>query len=182
MTRPEIALRAFASVVYREAKDKYLTHAVVHFAAYLERTSAGSRRAEGQRYNTGAFGAVYFSLDRETPLRELQRTYARLLDTDAPEDIAARRVLFTVDVSLHQVADLTAERERARWRVREEDLVHSSNWTHCQSVSERIRSAGAEGIVVPSATLTGRNLVLFPDRLQPGSSIRLVDAELISLR
>ncbi len=45
-------------------------------------------------------------------------------------------------------------------------------------ISQRLawvaRARGAEALIVPSATRLGNNLVLFKDRLRPGSSIRVV--------
>ena len=98
-------MRVYASIVFRESKEKYRAHALHDFGEYLDRVRLGSMRAPGQRYNPTAIGAVYFSLDRETPLRELLRTYQRLLDTDDQEDIASRRVMFTADVKLQRVVD-----------------------------------------------------------------------------
>jgi hypothetical protein len=43
-----------------------------------------------------------------------------------------------------------------------------------QSVSAALRNRGAEALLVPSATLLGANLVVFPDRLLDGSNLEVL--------
>lgn len=58
----------------------------------------------------------------------------------------------------------------------------SGDFAPTQAIASVARRQGAEGLLVPSCTaLRGGNLVLFPDLLQPDSSIRVVVTEVPSL-
>jgi len=85
-------------------------------------------------------------------------------------------VLASVMVKLQRVLDLTDHAVLQRLGLRPEDLV-ASDWAHTQELGRLARQAGFEALLVPSAAPPGRNLVLFPDRLNPASSVHLVSVE-----
>lgn len=51
------------------------------------------------------------------------------------------------------------------------------DWTLTQELGRLAREAGFEALLVPSAATPGTNLVLFPDRLDPASSVHLLAVE-----
>jgi RES domain-containing protein len=165
-------LRVYAGLAYREAKAKYRALIEQHLAQYLTDTLTGNMRA-GARFNPpGEFGAVYMSLDPDTPIQELRRTYVRWLDTPRPEDIAAPRLLITCDVRLSAVADLRDGGECLSWGVTPASLL-ADDWGACQDVARYIRRHH-EALLAPSATGQGTTLAIFADRLRARSSVTLV--------
>jgi RES domain-containing protein len=170
--------RGYVGLTYREVKEKYLDTAHKDFQQYLLDTLIGSMRA-GNRFNpVGEFGAIYLSLDPETPFRELYRAYVRSAGTSNPEDIAAKRALLTVDVSLQQVVNLSDAAERKEWGVTPEHLT--GEWASCQQLARSIYHSH-EAIRYPSATGQGENLAIFYDRLVQGSYLHLVRSEVVTV-
>ena len=132
----------------------------------------------GGRFNpAGEFGALYVSLDPDTPFRELRRQAAR-----AGLDVLSflPRTLFAAEARLQCVADLACPRGPAAWGLSAAAL-RSHDWTACQDVARRARAAGHEAIRFPSATGAGENLAIFLDRLAPGSYIRILREEELRL-
>lgn len=170
--------RGYVGFTYREIKEKYLDTAHKDFQQYLLDTLVGSTRA-GNRFNPiGEFGAIYVSLDPETPFRELYRAYARTADAANPEDIAAKRVLLTIDVSLQRVVNLSEPIEREEWGITKVDVV--GDWAPCQQLARSILHSH-EAIRYPSATGRGENLAIFYDRLREGSYLHLVRSDVVSV-
>lgn len=56
------------------------------------------------------------------------------------------------------------------------ELLNDHNYTTAQNLALNALTAGAEGILVPSATRLGDNLVVFPDNLQPGSRLEIISS------
>lgn len=123
----------------------------------------------GGRYNPkGAFGALYFGQGRDICLAEVRKaTAGRALGPF---------VLASVAVDLQRVLDLTDQAVLHRLDLPPEDLV-GPDWAPTQELGRLARQAGFEGLLVPSAAAPGTNLVLFPDRLDPASSVRLMAVE-----
>jgi RES domain-containing protein len=120
----------------------------------------------GGRFNpTGEFGALYVSLDPETPFRELRRQAVKA-GLDVLDFLP--RTLFAADARLQRVLDLACA---------DVPLLGSDDWTACQGVARRARLAGYEAIRFPSATGAGENLAIFLDRLAPGSYVRIIREE-----
>lgn len=123
----------------------------------------------GGRYNRkGVFGALYFSATPALSRAEVRKA------------AAGRRlgafVLATVRVELQRVLDLTDHAVQQRLGLRSEDFV-ASDWAPTQELGRRVREAGFEALLVPSAAAPGANLVLFPDRLGSASAIELLAFE-----
>lgn len=165
---------AFVGLAYREAKERYRHDVESDLPAYLRATIAGSMRTDQNRFNVmGEFGAIYLSLDAETPLRELRRTYLKQIGADRPEDISVDRILITLALHLCRVADLRDPTECAQWGIAP-GAVQSDDLTPCQAVAREARRTH-EAIRYPSATGRGENLALFFDRLLPESHVTLLD-------
>jgi RES domain-containing protein len=144
----------YAGPAYREAKSKYRSDVERDLYAYLRATLAGSMRTDQNRFNIlGEFGAIYLSLDRETPLRELERTYRKLAATANPEDISSPRILITLEVRLARVADLRNPHECEEWGIAPA-AVTGDDLAPCQSVAREIRRTH-EALRWKSATGSG---------------------------
>ena len=93
----------------------------------------------------------------------------------------APRIIFTVDVELQRVVDLTDDVVCALLRVSFDELI--TPWrlivalrrvptTH--ALGAAARRAGVEALIVPSAQHPGsKNLVVMPDRMLAGSSVTI---------
>ncbi len=91
----------FAGAVYRQSSPRY--------AEITERTLLASFGTGGRFNPAGEFGAIYVSLDSETPFRELRRQAGKagLKTLDL-----LPRTLFAAEVRLHRVLDLTCAEGR----------------------------------------------------------------------
>lgn len=157
----------FAGVVFRQSAPRY--------AEITERTLSASARAGGRFNPAGEFGAIYVSLDPDTPLRELRRQAVH-----AGTEVTALlpRTLFAAEARLRRVVDLACTDGPATWGLFRGALP-SDDWTECEHLARRARLQGYEAIRFPSATGAGENLAIFLDRLAPGSSVRILrEAEL----
>lgn len=155
-----MAQTTFRGVTYRVTHPDYED---------LERTMEVGREYPG-RFNPPGTGAVYVSLEPETAIEELRRRASRLGRTLAA---FTPRAMFTLDVVLRQVLDLTDERVRAEWDLTIEDLRTEDGYTRCHEVATVARRDGYEAIRFPSATGRGVNLAIFLDQRHTGSYVEL---------
>jgi RES domain-containing protein len=134
---------------------------------------SASARAGGRFNPAGEFGAVYVSLDPDTPLRELRRQAVH-----AGVEVIAflPRTLFAAEARLQRVVDLACAEGPAAWDLPGSALA-SDDWSACQNVARRARTEGYEAIRFPSATGAGENLAIYLDRLAPGSYIKIIREE-----
>ena len=114
------ARSTYTGPAFRQAPPRY--------AEATERTLAGSANAGGRFNPRGEFGALYVSLDPETPLRELLREAARVELDILP---LLPRTLFALEVKLQRVLDLTDPVVHSSWGLLPAELA-SSDWTACQ--------------------------------------------------
>jgi RES domain-containing protein len=123
-----------AGAVYRQSTPQY--------AEITDRTLLASFGTGGRFNPTGEFGAVYVSLDPETPFRELRRQAVK-----AGLDVLdlLPRTLFAAEARLQRVLDLACADVPADFRVPERALG-LDDWTACQDVARRARLAGYEAI------------------------------------
>lgn len=130
------------------------------------------------RFNPLGTGALYVALARETASTELKRRAEKLgrtLKSFAP------RALFTLDVVLRQVLDLTDADVRAEWDITLDDLRTEHDYTRCHEVAQVARRDGYEAIRFPSATGDGANLAIFYDQRHTGSYVVLRSSEELDL-
>ena len=78
-----------------------------------------------------------------------------------------------IEITLQRVLDLSDEANLTTLGLSREDLI-SPNWALTQALSVRARKAGFQGLLVPSATSRGGNLVVFGDNLGEGCSVEVV--------
>lgn len=167
--RPELT-RPWRGVIYRSATPRYAQGSDLL-------SGLGSARYGG-RWNPPGLAAVYGSLDPETAMAE---TLSHFRYYQIPEQAAMPRLFVAVAADLAQVLDLrdAALRRRLRlylgallrpdWRA----AVHAGLLTLAQQFAAAAAAAGCEALLVPSlARVGGANLVVFPQRLGPGASLR----------
>jgi len=132
----------------------------------------GSLR-HGGRYNpSGIFGALYCGESPAVCVAEIRRRAAG--QPVSPYRLARIRVQF------HRVLDLTDPETLGALGLRSEDLV-GDDWQRTQRLAAQAHAAGFEGLLVPSAAGPGRNLVIFPDRLDSRSRVRAVGSRPLAL-
>ena len=119
-----------------------------------------------------AWAALYTSRKPEVAVWEMvRRSAARDLH------FLQNNVLSELDMELSAVLDLTDPR---RIGLNQDDLT-GSDTTICQSIGRMVVQRGIQGILVPSATHLGTNLVCFPQNFMPSSVVRLVQSTALPL-
>jgi RES domain-containing protein len=160
----------------------------VKFANIRDILSAqGSLRA-GRRFNfKGAFAVLYLACDLHICLEESTKS----LERDGFEVAKILpRIAIGIEVRLSLVLDLTNGTVRRKLGITKKKLI-APNWMKTQNVDKQeaftqqigrlAREAGFEAILVPSAVTRGKNLDIFPDRLLPGSSLKIINRHLLPL-
>src|SRR5438270_1647975 len=165
--------KPFEGVAFRLILARYAATAL---------SSIGSLRTGGRYNRRGRFEALYLASSPVTALREVEalvETADGLRDVKGPP-----RILLSVEHRLQSVADLTDPMVQAAvgttldelcapWRP----LNPAGQVAPTQLLGEVIRDDGSiEALRVPSARVPStENLVIFPDRLCAGSSLRVFD-------
>ena len=146
---------------------------------YAATDPSGSRRVSG-RYHRAAdmfspaststsadvWEALYLALAPETCLGEMLRHLA-------PEVLPRLNDLRVTELSVTLALTLDA-REPERFGLPRERLWHDTGYLLPQRLAELALARGAEGLLVPSATRLGTNLISFPVNPQPISALRVV--------
>ena len=147
----------------------------LHAARYAPADPGGSYRVSG-RYNRGrdffeedeVFPALYLATAPEVSLGEKQR---HLTKGNLPR--MRKQVLSEFRIRLHTVYDLSNPEE---FGLDSKDLTEDRDYSLPQNLAMVLRERGAEAFLVPSATLLGTNLVVFPDRLRGESGLEILDS------
>jgi RES domain-containing protein len=112
----------------------------------------------GRYHRVGDPGAWYASTTERGAWAELFRHHT----SNELSPFEVRRRIGRMRVEHLRVLDLTDPRVREALAVTDEDLT-SDDLTRCQALGEATRAAGLEGVLAPSAALTGEViLVVFP--------------------
>jgi len=150
------------------------------YAGSKDLLSGEGVRRHGGRWNPpGVFAAVYASLTPETALAE---ALGRFREYGISVADAMPRVLTALEVEIAALADLTAPAARRNLRVSRQRM-RGEPWRRAteegrealtQAIGRAAFESGLEGLLVFSAPdPSGRNLVLFPARLRPGSRLQV---------
>lgn len=141
-----------------------------HWRSYDATDHGGSLRFSG-RYNRGAdqfpqdqvWPALYLALGSDVALGEILRHVS-------PEDLADLNEyrLTELEVELAAVLDC---RDAIALGLTPDDLVRDYDFAATQEIAAAAIAKRAEGILVPSATRLGDNLIVFPDRLRSTSRL-----------
>jgi RES domain-containing protein len=145
----------------------------IHRQRYLATDPGGSLKVSG-RYHRGtdrfaageAWPALYLALSPETALGEL----VRHLTPELLPHLNGYRIS-ELAVSLEGVADC---RDAMMLGVSADVLLGDVDYTVTQQLGAAVVEAGLEGLLVPSATELGDNLVIFPEQLREGSRLTIV--------
>ncbi len=121
------------------------------------RTTGRYHRGLDLYANNEAWPALYTSSEPHIAVWEMvRRSAARNLL------YLANNVLSEIEVSLGRVFDLTI----APTMQQIQDRLTQPDFQICHQIAQFARQQGADGIVVPSAALTGENIVILPENLQ----------------
>ncbi len=142
----------------------------LHRRTYGPTDSGGSMLVSG-RYHRGAdqfprsqtWAALYLALSPEVALGEVLRHFSPPL---LPRLNEYR--LTELRVELRAVLDC---RDAAALGLSPDDLVRDYDFAITQEIAVAALALGAEGILVPSATGLGDNLVVFPSQLRSASAL-----------
>lgn len=170
----------FSGVCFRNVSQK--------FANAQDILSAQGSLHAGGRFNfMNIFEVLYLSCDLHTCVEETTKS-ARLPEMELANVLP--RTLIGIEVMLSRVLDLTDATIRRRLRITKKSLI-ADDWEKFQNVdiqeafTQQIgrlaREAGFEAILVPSAVTRGKNLDIFPDRLLPGSSLKVINRHFLPL-
>lgn len=120
-------------------------------------------RAPDQFPRSGVWSALYLALSPESSLGEVIRHFTPQL---LPQLNEYR--LSEVDVELESILDC---RYAAAFGLSPEDLTRDYDFAITQEIAAAAIAQGAEGILVPSTTGLGDNLVVFPAQLRSSSRL-----------
>lgn len=163
---------AFADVAFRVMLARY---------APTELSRIGSLRTGGRFNGPGRFEALYLASSPLTARQEvdaLAQTAEGLRGVQGPP-----RILLSVECHLQAIVDLTASSAWPPLGTTLDELC--APWrpanalgalAPAQGLGELIYQRGIEGVRAPSAhDRSSPNLVVFPHRLLPGSTVRVFD-------
>jgi RES domain-containing protein len=153
--------RPFDAVVHRIYDPQY---------GFLE--TIGSHRAGGRWNRQGQYGALYTSLEIETAMGELRRQAAK--NNRLPSELGPRAHV-AIRVKLSRVLDLTDPAFCGARGTTVPELL--ANNELCLQIADEARRLGCEGLLVPSATSSGTNLVVYQDLLAEGWKIEEISRE-----
>ena len=123
-------------------------------------------RASDQFPRSDVWAALYLALSPEVSLGEILRHFSPQV---LPQLNEYR--LTELEVELEAVLDC---RNAAALGLSPEDLIRDYDFATTQEVAAEAIAQGAEGILVPSATELGDNLVVFPAQLHSTSRLTVV--------
>lgn len=167
--------KPFEQLVYRSSTPKYATETDLI-------TGEGSKR-QGGRWNPLGIAVVYASLTPETALAE---TLAHNRYYNLPIEDAMPRTFVALQVKTQCILDLTDGQVRQRLRF-SLDAIRTVDWRHemhlgrkpiTHEIGQAAFEVGLEGLIVSSAADTkGKNLLIFPANLRPGSTVTVWNAD-----
>jgi RES domain-containing protein len=147
----------------------------MHKRRYEAADPGGARLVSG-RYNLGldrfregdAFAALYLGVASEICLGEIYRHIT-------PELLPSLNDfrLSELQANLQKVADC---RDPTQLGLAPGDLSHDTDYRATQALGAAAASSGLEGLLVPSATGLGDNLILFPQNLLADSRIAVISS------
>lgn len=108
---------------------------------------------------------LYLALSRDVCIAELVRNVAPV----SPVKLRDYRIS-ELEVSLSRVVDCS---EPTVLGLEIDDLCHDRDWEIPQELAEVALHARHEGLIVPSASRLGNNLIVFPDQLRADSVIQI---------
>ena len=164
----------WAGVTFRSVELEYATSKQIL-------SGEGSFRFGGRWNAPKTFPVIYSSTQPGTAVEEAFQLAADYELT--PNDLKPR-ITCGVEWNLSRVlnlagANLPGSLNLAKWMLEDFSRINDSGFeTLCQAFGRAARNSGLNAIFCPSARVTdGVNLVVFPDRLRRGDTIRLLGEE-----
>lgn len=146
----------FETIAYRVVPAKHKERLV---------STEGNRYFPGRYHLAGETGVLYTSLKEAAALSEIRRHSATL-------PLSEGLVIGKIRIRLTRVADLTRPEHLKTLGIEEGNLV-SPDLLPTQAIGLSARAAGIQGLIVPSATGEGNNLVVFENNLGVGCLIQV---------
>jgi RES domain-containing protein len=150
----------------------------IHRARYAPMDTTGAQMFSGRYHRARkefpqgrVWPALYTSLNEGACIAEAVRHAGDL------QGLTDRRMT-QFRIGLNRVLDL---RNPSDYGLRVEDVTDDSDYSRTQELALAALERGAEGLLVPAASLVGDNLVIFIDSLVPHSvihPIRFIDPKL----
>ena len=151
----------------------------LNFRFYKTRLNTGHTRTTTSRFSPASpfqplYRILYLAENHQVAAYETEALFG------APtHPIAGRKtswLYLALEVKLHRVIDLCGEKQMRLLKTSEQELT--GNWANSNSMAPTqelglalFNSSGVEGFVYPSSKVSGRNLVIYPDKLDQHSSI-----------
>jgi RES domain-containing protein len=127
----------------------------------------------GARWNPREVPAIYTALSREGVLAEAEHQLSM-----EPLRPRVRRTLYTINVGLSSVLDLTGS-ALTDAGLSYEALV-ADDYSLCQQVGGAVEHLDHDGLLIPNVRLPGAtNLVIFPNRQSATYQFEIADAEVL---
>lgn len=129
----------------------------------------------------GGFPCVYGSLDPDTAMAEALAFHRR---AGIPVEQAMPRVFVSIRVHAQRILSLTDGHIRTLLRISHRGLTEEQ-WQEkqnrgrealTQAIGRVARNLGFEGLLTSSAQGAGENIVIFSDKLLPGSRLKIINA------
>ena len=127
----------------------------------------------GARWNPSEIAAIYTSLEKETALAESD--YQISMQPLRPK---AKRVLYKLEVSLNSVlfADTIDIIKKIGFEI---NLMGDLEISDCQRIGGAVEWLNHDGLLIPSARLAGKNLVIYTNKTTLDFSMEKIGEELI---
>ena len=132
----------------------------------------GSYRSGGRWNRKEKYGALYTSLSRETAFAEARRSAQKR--NRKPSELG-RRDHVAIRIRLTRILDLTLPQFYDSLGISSAALLNNDSL--CLNVADEARKLGCEALLVPSATGSGTNLVIYQDLLLPGWKLEEIERE-----
>lgn len=162
LSRPNLAsIPSLAPIVFSESVYRVVPEALRDKILSTE----GNRYYPGRYHIAGETGILYTSVELDVAIRESGRHAYRA-------NLQGGLVAGKIKVKLQKVLDLTQTAVLAKLGISKDDLV-SPDCSLTQAISLQVRKAGFQGLLVPSATGSGANLVIFENNLAEGCLIEV---------
>lgn len=127
----------------------------------------------GARWNPPGVPAVYCSLERATAIAE--GDYAISVQPLRP---TAKRTIYKLHVRLEKILDLSSGAALADLGIGQDEMSNA-NHAPCQTVGGAVEWLEHDGMLIPSARSSGRNLVIFPRHQTGEADLEVVSSEII---
>jgi hypothetical protein len=114
------------------------------------------------------WAALYLALGRDVALGELVRHVG-------PEHFQRLRHVRISQLQIDLIAVKDC-RELAALGVETAEFFHDTDYRVPQAIAAAARATGVEGILVPSATGLGDNLIIFPEQLHSASRLVVIES------